>query len=51
MYTKCISCGHKQKLKYMKQNNTPDKFKLIFFDNTHNHTTHCKSSKHHYNLQ
>lgn len=22
MYTKCISCGHKQKLKYMKQNNS-----------------------------
>jgi hypothetical protein len=50
MYTKCIPCGHKLKLKYRKFNTPGEKFKLIFFDNTHNHTNFCKKSKHHYNM-
>jgi hypothetical protein len=50
MYTKCIQCGHKQKMKFIKQNEPGNKFRLIYFDNTHNHNGDARKRAHNYNI-
>lgn len=52
MITKCIPCGvNKPKLKYVRLSNSDEKYRLDYFDNTHNHTSYCKSSKNSYDLR
>lgn len=45
LYAKCLPCGQKQKMKYIRLNAAGEKFRLVYFDNTHNHSQQSQRKK------